>query len=176
MLDLVAISDRLCVLLSLLTMNAELREYRKLFQQMIQDNDPGIINNSSRAHAKVILQELIRSAQKEILIQCSHLARDIYGDKTTQQLLSEAISRGVTVSIAIRDACPDAANFCADLMRQFPASIHCNTTVFPSDFCVVDTLRFRLETDQDNGKAYVCANNTEISTRLREIYTSTVAA
>ncbi len=157
-------------------MNAELREYRELFQQMIQDNDPGIIDNSSRAHAKVILQELIRSAQEEILIQCSHLAQDIYGDANTQQLLKAATQRGVLVSIAIRDACPEADTFCNEMRQTFPDIIHCNTSVFSSDFCVVDSRRFRLETDQDNGKAYVCANNVVISERLREIYNSKIPA
>lgn len=157
-------------------MNPELREYRKLFQQMIQDNDPGIIDNSSRAHAKVILQELIRSARKEILIQCSHLAQDIYGDENTQQLLKEATKRDVRVSIAIRDACPEADTFCNEMRQNFPGIIHCNTSVFNSDFCVVDARRFRLETDQENGKAYVCANNVTISERLREIYHSVIAA
>ena len=157
-------------------MNSELREYRKLFQQMIQDNDTGIINNSSRAHAKVILQELIRSAQTEILIQCSHLARDIYGDKETQELLKNAITRGLRVSIAIRDACPEADTFCNEMRQNFPDKIRCNTSVFSSDFCVVDSRRFRLETDQDNGKAYVSANNVVISERLKEIFNSAIPA
>lgn len=157
-------------------MNSTLSEYRKLFQQMIQDNDPGIIDNSSRAHAKVILQELIRSAREEILIQCSHLAQDIYGDKDTQRLLQEAIGRGVRVSIAIRDACPEAYAFCNEMRQVFSNIIHCNTSVFSSDFCVVDSRRFRLETDQENGKAYVCAYNVTISERLREIYHSVIAA
>lgn len=157
-------------------MNAKLREYRKLFQSMIQENDPGIIDNSSRAHAKVILQELIRSAKNEILIQCSHMACDIYGDSDTQRLLKEAIQKGVKLSIAVRDICPDTENFCEELEKQLPGTVHCHTSVFPSDFCVVDHKRFRLETDQNNGKAYVSANNTIISERLCEIYFSSLPA
>lgn len=176
MLDLVAISDKLCVLLSLLTMNAELREYRKLFQQMIQENDSGIIDNSSRAHAKVILQELVRSAKHEILIQCSRLAKDIYGDLETQRLLMNALQNGIRVSIAIRDSIPETECFCTDLDTRFPGTVHRHTSVLPLDFCVVDGKRFRLEKDKTLGTAFVCANNVNISSKLQAIYNSEIAA
>lgn len=158
------------------TMNAELREYRKLFQQMIQDDDTGIIDNNSRAHAKVILQELVRSAKTEILIQCSRLARDIYGDPETQSLLINALQNGIRVSIAIRDQIPDTEDFYATLENRFPGSVHRHTSVLSLDFCVVDGKRFRLEKDKELGTAFVSANNTTISHKLQTIFNEEIAA
>lgn len=157
-------------------MNAELREYRKLFQKMIDQDDPAIIGNNSRAHAKVILQELIRSACTEILIQCSHMAKDIYGDNETQKLIKAAIHRGINVTIAVRDACPESDSFCKELEKNCPSAVHCNTSVFPVDFCVVDGKRFRLEQDQEQGAAVASANSETIATQLREIFVQNLAA
>lgn len=153
-------------------MSAELSIYRKMFVGLIESNDTSVIENNSPAHAKVILQELVRHAQMSVRILCTHFSRGVYGDPLLQEVIKDAISRGVDVRIAIRDEFPQTLDFYNQLQQieGGPSSFFTlkrdGEEAFANDFCVVDGKRFRLERDQQKGTAFVCANDAELSQRL----------
>lgn len=145
-----------------------------MFIGMIGSDSPAIIENNSPAHAKVILQELMECAKETVHILCTHFSKEVYGDKALQTSIKDAIGRGVSVKIAVRDEKPQASDFYRELGDNFPnkcslyAGIQATNgkTVFASDFCVVDSKRYRLERDQTKGTAFVCANAPDVAGRL----------
>lgn len=147
-------------------MDKSLLNYKELLCKMISENNPGIIDNESRQHAVIVIQEFIRSAKKSIYIQCTHLSDDIYGNTETQKLIREALNRGVDIKILVRDKSPVCASFANEINAA------CNNTIFypkechKLDFCVVDGTRFRLEKDTDKGTAFVGTYNSEIAEAL----------
>ncbi len=165
-------------------MDTSLSIYRSVFVRLIEADSESIIENNSPEHAKVILQELVRCAVKSVFILCTHFSKAVYGDADLQTAILDAIDRGVSVSIAVRDKNPQEAEFFRKLRkmesekcRLFEGLLENEShPVFPSDFCIVDGKRFRLERDQDKGTAFVCANNTEVVERLEVWFNLSVGA
>lgn len=153
-------------------MNLDLSIYRDLFVNLIDTNDPTVIQNNSPAHARIIIQELVRHAQESVHILCTHFSRTVYDDPAIQNAITDAINRGVAVHIAVRDNFPQAAEFFVRLQAcrpencEYLAGIQANSNALGNDFCVVDSRRYRLERDQQKGTAFVCANDPTISDRL----------
>lgn len=155
-------------------MDKSLENYRELLCKMINEDNPGIIDNKSRQHAIIVIQEFIRSANEKIFIQCTHLSEDIYGNQTTQNLIRDAINRGVNVRILVRDKSPVCASFANEINAASRDTIIYPKACHQLDFCVIDGKRFRLEKDTNKGTAFVGTNNTEIAQSL-ESYIMTVA-
>lgn len=146
-------------------MNLILQVYRSTFVRMLKTRNSGILSNSSREHAKVILQELFRFARKRILLQCSKFAKDIYCDKETQDLIKGALRRGVNVHIFIREAKADSNDFASELNSLVPGTVKVGETLSRTDFCAADDA-YRIEMDETRGKALVCANAPHITQKL----------
>ena len=53
--------------------------YKNDFVKKIEEDSPEWIDNISREHACIIIQEIIRASVNYVYIQCSKLASDIYG-------------------------------------------------------------------------------------------------
>ena len=144
-----------------------LAAYRSLFKEMIREDCPDVLNNRSRDHALVIVQELISSAEESVHILCSKLSRDIYGDSKTMQAIEQALSKGVEFYVYIRTPYPESEE-CHRLLKTYQANV--KTEYQPkenvNDFCVVDKKRYRKEINQTQGEAIVCANDTIESTKL----------
>ncbi len=137
--------------------------YRKLFARHIEEDSPLYIENGSRAHASVVISELVKSAEKEILIQCTEFNSDVY-DSDMITLLNDAADRVDVVKIAIRKKAADDA-----LVKQLSSSIEVleGADKLSVDFCVVDGKRFRLELDAKKREATACANDPDLGARLR---------
>lgn len=134
---------------------------------MINEDNPGVLDNYNRKHAIIVLQELFRAAKESIYIQCSHFSKDIYENSTTQDLLREAINNdAIKVKILVRDKLAACADFAKEINEKRPETIIFNKSCHTLDFCVVDKKRFRLEKDTDKGSAYVCTFNEKLSSLL----------
>lgn len=151
------------------SMDKILQVYRNTFVSLIKGNSPEIFDNSSRLHAKVIIQELIRHAERTVRIQCTNFATDIYGDSETQAIIKDAICRGVEVKIVVRRL-PQENLFADELNRLREGTVTKEKDLWRTDFCVVDSMRYRLERDGVVGSAYVCAYDTEVSELLENIF------
>ena len=155
-------------------MDIILQAYRERFVEMIRENDPEIVDNSSRLHARIIIQELIRHASETVFIQCTNFASDIYGDPETQGILRDALQRGVQVRIAVRNSVPHAEAFANELNDLAHDTVRSGENVFANDCCVVDRKRFRLERDKKERTAYVCAYNPPLAEKLAGYFESPV--
>lgn len=155
--------------------------YREMFVKMINSDSTEIIDNSSRDHAKIIIQELVKHASCSIYMQCSNLAACVYEDKETIEIFKDAIDRGVKVTIAVRESDNkiDARDFYEFIEQKQKSNnnvtIMKQKSVYKSDFCVTDSKRFRLEKDNEQATAYVCANCKEIASLLESVFQNVAA-
>lgn len=92
---------------------------------MIREDCPDVLNNRSRDHALVIVQELISSAEESVHILCSKLSRDIYGDSKTMQAIEQALSKGVEFYVYIRTPYPESEE-CHRLLKTYQANVKRN--------------------------------------------------
>lgn len=143
-----------------------LQTYREFFVRLLKEGSSDIIPNSSRLHAKVIIQELCRYAQERLLLLCSNLAEDVYGDTETQTVLKDAVKRVKDVRVYVKAETPECLQFAKELNSIRPGTVFWGfQTSGLHDFCVSDNA-FRLERDEISGTAYVCANDEDIAKDL----------
>ena len=150
--------------------NNQLQAYRNVFRTMIRENDTNIIDNISSDHAVVIIQELIRSAEKHVSIICQKLSSYVYGNDETLRVIEDAISRGVRFDVIIKERCPESEK-CASLIGDVKTLGALSKIDIP-DFCVVDSSRFRFETDSKKRTAKVCAFNRDLGLKMQETFDS----
>ena len=137
---------------------------------MIEQNSTIPISNESRLHAAKIVHELVRSAKQTVFIQCTNLATDVYGNPETIKEIQDAIKRGVTFKVAVRSKHPKAKELYELLTSSSSSSILLDTKVFAKDFCVVDGVRSRVETDSVLGKAVASAYDEELGELLNTVF------
>ena len=149
-----------------------LANYRESFRKMIEADNPEVISNISTEHAIVILQELIQSAQKSVYIVSHKLSSDVYKNELLEKIIE---NKGNTVQfcIATRSDFPESQECFETLekgnkIRYFKVRKNFEEKLF--DYCVVDTKRFRLETDPEERKAIVCAYDTEMGQKLVDLF------
>ena len=144
--------------------------YKNDFVKKIEEDSPEWIDNISREHACIIIQEIIRASVNYVYIQCSKLASDIYGTTETKDLIVDAMNRGVKIRIAVRSSVPEARD-CYDILNlKGGAEVHLLCKCSNNDFCISDNKRFRYETDAENRHAKVCANDPEMVENLKCIF------
>lgn len=147
-----------------------LEHYRNTFARFIKENDPTGVQNSNREHAHILLEELIKSAESTIYIQCTRFAEDVY-TPVLKNTINDAINRGCSVSIAVRESI--AMEKIQSLCPEVNWLIKVNT--FPHDYCVVDEKRFRVEFDEENREALAYAYNPAIGKNLAAVFNITIA-
>lgn len=153
------------------TIPSSLDKYRELVREMIQQNDPDLLSNISTAHAKIIVQELIRSAQSHVRIVCSRFAEDVWDDKDTLDAIDETcagLTPKVIFKVATKTGFPEATK-CVTKLKNYGCEFFNAPEDIP-DFCVVDGERFRVETDMENRKAQVCFYDKTLGSILNSIF------
>ena len=133
----------------------ELRQYAEKVQKRIDENDCEVFLNRSEWHAAIILRKFIESAKNSISIFCGHLNKNVYGDLLPD--FKAAAKRGVAVRVltASSEVCAESV---ADGLREISAfqTLRDEDDEIPH-FAVVDGIRYRLETNEDDKSAVVCA-------------------
>lgn len=136
---------------------------------MLQEDNPGIIDNCDRKHTIIVLQEFFNAARHSIHVQCSHFSKDIYENKETQTYLRNALKdENIDVKIFVRDTTPQSKVFADELNSIKAGTVQVNKYCHKLDFCVIDGKRFRLEKDTEKSEAYVCTYNVELSSMLED--------
>lgn len=133
----------------------ELSRYAEKVQRLIDENDCEVFLNRSEWHAAIILRKFIESAKKTINIFCGHLNKNVYGDLLPS--FQAAAERGVTVRVLT--ASPEvSAKEVAEGLRSMGAfrNLRDEDDTIPH-FAIVDGCRYRLETDEEERTAVVCA-------------------
>lgn len=133
----------------------ELRQYAEKVQKRIDENDGEVFLNRSEWHAAIILRKFIESAQETINIFCGHLNKNVYGDLLLS--FKDAVDRGVRVRVMTASPVVCAQEVANGLreMRAFRCMKEEDASI--PHFAVVDGCRYRLETDEEEKTAVVCA-------------------
>lgn len=149
----------------------DIHQYRCSVQNRIINNNEELFENHGATHASVVIESLILSAKKHIDIYCRHLSAQIYNGIVPAFIL--AYVRGVTIRV-ITEIPPESS-----MAQDFLVSQHLIKTVSPPlgvpHFVLVDGIRFRQETEQEEKKAIVCTHTSD-STKLGEETTKDLAA
>lgn len=132
----------------------ELMQYRRDVKTRIAENDGTIFPNNCPDKTAIVLQEFIREAKKSVCIYCGHLNAAVY--ENLQSDFENAIARDVTVRVICAPG-EISAKGLAEKLREGKHFRILNEEVSVSHFSVVDGLRYRIETNQDNKEALVCA-------------------
>ena len=133
----------------------ELCRYAEKVQRLIDENNCEVFLNRSEWHAAIILRKFVESAKETINIFCGHLNKNVYGDLLP--CFQAAAERGVRVRVIT--ASPDVcAQDVAEGLRKLEAfrSLREEDDTIPH-FAIVDGCRYRLETDEEEKTAVVCA-------------------
>ena len=143
-----------CVQLPCPYSKQELEEYAAVVRLCIQNEDDALFRNKSVWHAAIILREFISAAQESVRVFCGRLNSAVYG-----KLLSEfkaACERGVDVKVLTVSSNVCAVDVAKNLVMQGAFRVMNEETDFPH-FVLVDGKRYRLETDEEDKSAIVCA-------------------
>jgi len=165
-------------------------DYRQLVQELFDNSSSRIIANSSAQHASVLYAAMFQHAQKEIRILCDNLSPEVFGDaeviKATESFLEKT---DVNLKIGILSNCPLESAF-LDLLKKkmaasqdspqktsseqrqisiyrFPEIIVNNKVI---NFAVMDKTGYRFEPDHQKCCAIACANDSDFSLTLANLF------
>ena len=133
---------------------AELEQYRKDVKTRIAQNDGTIFPNNCPDKTSIVLQEFIRAAKKSVRIYCGHLNAEVY--EKLQSDFEAAIARDVEVRVICASG-EIGAKELAEKLRDGDHFRILGEEVTVSHFAVMDSLRYRIETNQVSKEAFVCA-------------------
>lgn len=152
--------------------NGALGMYRDIFREMLRDGSDRLIYNDSKEHACVLIEELLKSAEKHVLVFCRNLGKDVWGRDEVKSALRNVLVKHIDVEIILQQV-PEQGeeNETYKLLTAFGVipKITENTAV-AANFIVVDDKAYRLEKDIDLRKGYACANCPEAASSLHEAF------
>lgn len=139
--------------------DTELKQYAEEIRRRIKDCDGEVFRNKSAYHAAIIIKEFIASAKESVYIYCGHLNHLVYGDlrdvfeKAMAESSAEQTPQIQVITESNEIDCPNLANFLREkhAIRSFGKSMEI------PHFIVVDSKRYRIETNDKEKTALVCA-------------------
>ena len=143
--------------------------YRDMFRFMLKSGSTKRMCNDSKDHARILIEELLRSAKSDVLIFCRHLGNDVWDDANVLFALREALARGVKFSVLLQ-VDPDGGNDNRALAILKSHSIvvkKTNDDSVQNNFVVVDGKSYRLEEDVNARSGCACANDPTEAERLK---------
>ena len=132
----------------------DLELYAEDIRRRIQDNDCEVFRNKSALHASIILREFIKSAKDTVFIFCGHLNKFVY--EHLFDVFQTAIQKGVNIKVITESDTPDSVKL-AQLLREKDRYRSVRQDMKIPHFVIVDGKRYRMETDEAEKTALVCA-------------------
>jgi len=149
---------------------AKIHEYRAHVQKLFSTHSGLLVSNGEPAHAVILIEALLRSAEQTMVIFCRDLNPAIYdsGPELFRELVGAVVDRKVSLRVITQEE-PKSSRF--KTMLEFLAQAKGTGTVrlfqcepdnsalkLDTNFIAVDSKSFRFETDRDNFRAFACAN------------------
>ncbi len=144
----------------------DLQVYREAVQLLLSSENPGVVANARKEHARVIIEELLDHSKRTFYAIASHLSGDVWSASVLEKLRN-AIKRGVTVRLVVEDDIQQDDNLCD--IKDHIHKINKDKKKPPFNVAVMDGIAFRFETDKENRKAVLCANNRVLAEKLDNI-------
>lgn len=164
-------------------------EYRKMLDQLFEQNSPTIISNSSTDHAIPLVAKLFQKARHEAMIFTGAANPMIYAtDEVVEAAGSLVVGQNGNLFIIVQqsaEAVPDsklldeADCLISKLKNRFGESAAHNIHLYRADkslqdldyhFMVVDGAAFRFEPDNKKHEAFASFNNKEVGEKLKEMF------
>lgn len=146
-----------------MTAENDIEAFRLMMRRLILAESPIRIDNGSAEHAKIILEEMFRHAQKTAFVFCGCISMSVWGSDTMAANIEEAI---VNRDVDVRFIVQHPENIPADsptvaALRRHPGVIVSSPEFndFASHFAVFDQKMYRIEKDDAEKTAIACANN-----------------
>lgn len=146
------------------TPQSELEIYEATLRKGIDAGYTEIFSNSSPEHAAIIFKVFCETAKDTIRIYCGKLSKMVYG--TLGEQIKAAADRGVNIQVLTAATAPESAETAA-VLQSLNAIRHVdeNAAAKLPHFAVIDSKRYRIETDANQRRAFVCANASDTSSQ-----------
>ena len=76
--------------------------FRYMVRHFIAIDSPNLIENSSPAHARILLEEMFANAKTSAYVYCGCISSVVWGGKGLADAVRTAISRGVDVRFIVQ--------------------------------------------------------------------------
>ena len=142
--------------------------YRDLFRFMLKSGSTKRMCNDSKDHARILIDELLRSAKSDVLIFCRHLGHDVWDDANVLFALRDALARGVKFSVLLQiDPENGNCNRAFAILKSHNVDVKkTNDETVQKNFIVVDGKAYRLETNVEERRGCACANDSSEAEKL----------
>ncbi len=153
--------------------HSDVDPFRYMVRRFIAIDSPNLIENSSSAHARILLEEMFANANTSAYVYCGRISNAVWGGKGLADAVRAAIARGVDVRFIVQhpeDIPPDSV--VAEALREHGAdAIHTSREFaqLGSHFAVFDDKMYRFERDDGDKKAIACVNAPDTARLLREL-------
>ncbi len=141
-------------------MNEELAKYAESVRAYIRSESDTVFQNNSPQHAAVIISEFLLAARETAYIFCGRLSDAVY--KNLKVFFAMAQGRGVDVKVITATDCEHLESRDLVVYLQENQLLRCAPKLaeYPH-FLIIDGKRFRLEVNQKEKQAIVCASATK---------------
>ncbi|MBO7685243.1 MAG: hypothetical protein J6V72_02595 [Kiritimatiellae bacterium] len=147
--------------------------FRYMVRRFIAIDSPNLIENSSPAHAKILLEEMFANAQKSAYVYCGRISDTVWGGENLANAVRAAIARGVEVRFIVQhpEDIPQNSVVAEVLREHGENTIHTSREFaqLGSHFAVFDDKMYRFEKDDGDKKAIACVNAPDTARSLREL-------
>ncbi|MEQ1663712.1 MAG: hypothetical protein ABL877_13550 [Thiobacillus sp.] len=164
-------------------------EYRKMLDQLFEQNSPTIISNSSTDHAIPLVAKLFQKARREAMIFTGAANPAIYAtDEVVEAAGSLVVGQNGNLFIIVQksaEAVSDASLLdeadclIKKIKTRFGETATQNIHLYRADnslqdldyhFMVVDGEAFRFEPDNKKHEAFASFNNKEVGAKLKTMF------
>lgn len=156
-----------------MTSENDIEAFRLMVRRLIVTGSPIRIDNGSAEHARVILEEMFKHAQKTAFVFCGCISMQVWGSETMAANIEDAIcNRGVEVHFIVqRPNDIPAESPTVAMLRRHPGTIVISPLFkdFESHFAVFDQKMYRIEKDDAAKTAIAYANNRENGVELEQL-------
>lgn len=152
----------------------ELAEYRRSVRSRIEHSNSRLFENACAAHARIVIDELLKSARETVLVYCGRLSAEIY--LPLVETFKDALARDVNVRVLIENAKAETE----ELAKMLQEKQWIRQSTQPHDgelphFILVDGMRYRMEVNDEEKRALVCAkvsdkNGTEKTAKAMKTF------
>lgn len=151
----------------------DLDPFRYMVRRFIAIDSPNLIENSSPAHARILLEEMFANAKTSAYVYCGCISNKVWGEKALADAVRAAIARGVNVRFIVQhpEDIPSDSAVAAVLREHGEDMIHSSQRFasLDSHFAVFDDKMYRFETSAAEKTAKACVNDPGTSRLLREL-------
>lgn len=152
------------------TKDNDLEAFRQMVKLFIEIDSPATISNNNSDHAKIILEELFRSAKETAYVYCGHISNEVWGGDTMAAVIDRAVRNNVKVRFIVQkpNEIPKDSAVAAFLKER---NLICSSEKFSAlgtHFAVFDGKRYRLEKNDEAKSATVCMCNEASAGKLKE--------